>query len=84
MCYHFFVNKFFSESGDKMENINVIEQKNNVIDINTSIENMIFEIRGAQVMLSSDVAKFIKQKPEESMRLSKEILKDFLILFAFN
>ena len=67
-----------------MENINVIEQKNNVIDINTSIENMIFEIRGAQVMLSSDVAKFIKQKPEESMRLSKEILKDFLILFAFN
>lgn len=43
-----------------MENINVIEQKNNIIDINTSIENMIFEIRGAQVMLSSDVAKFIK------------------------
>lgn len=60
MCYHFFVNKFFSESGDKMENINVIEQKNNVIDINTSIENMIFEIRGAQVMLALDVAKFIK------------------------
>ena len=27
-----------------MENINVIEQKNNIIDINTSIENMIFEI----------------------------------------
>ena len=43
-----------------MENINVIEQKNNVIDINASIENMIFEIRGAQVMLSSDVTKFIK------------------------
>ncbi len=60
MCYHFFVNKFFSESGDKMENINVIEQKNNVIDINTSVENMIFEIRGAQVLLALDVAKFIK------------------------
>ena len=44
MCYHFFVNKFFSESGDKMENINVIEQKNNVIDINTSVENMIFQL----------------------------------------
>ncbi len=34
-----------------MENIAVLEKENN------NIENMIYQIRGVQVMLSSDVAK---------------------------
>ncbi len=83
MCYHFFVNNFFSESGDKMENINVIEQKNNVIDINISIENMIFEIRGVQVMLSSDVAKLYQVETRRINEVIKRNIKRFPDTFCF-
>lgn len=40
-----------------MEIINVLEKENNIVKVNNNIENMIYEIRGVQVMLSSDVAK---------------------------
>ena len=40
-----------------MGNINVLEKENNMVNVNNKVENMIYEIRGVQVMLSSDVAK---------------------------
>ena len=42
----------------EMENTNAVEKENDIIlNINNNIENMIYEIRGVQVMFSSDVAK---------------------------
>lgn len=44
-----------------MANINVLEKENNnIVNVNINIENMIYEIRGVQVLLSSDVQSFIK------------------------
>ena len=40
-----------------MGSINVLEKENNIVNVNNIVENMIYEIRGVQVMLSSDVAK---------------------------
>ena len=33
------------------------KENNNIVNVNNNVENMIYEIRGVQVMLSSDVAK---------------------------
>lgn len=66
-----------------MENINVIEQKNNIIDINTSIENMIFEIRGIQVMMSSDVAKLYQVETRRINEVIKRNIKRFPGTFCF-
>lgn len=35
-----------------MGSIDVLENKNNIINVNNNVENMIYEIRGVQVMLS--------------------------------
>lgn len=43
-----------------MGSINVLEKENNIVNVNNNVENMIYEIRGVQVMLSSDVAKLYK------------------------
>ena len=40
-----------------MGSINVLEKENNIVNVNNIVENMIYEIRGVQVMLSSDVAR---------------------------
>lgn len=40
-----------------MGSINILEKGNNIVNFNNNVENMIYEIRGVQVMLSSDVAK---------------------------
>lgn len=46
---------------------------------NNKIENLIYEIRGKQVMLDSDLAIFfIMSKQKELMKLLKEIKKNFL------
>ena len=45
MCYHFFVNKFFSESGDKMENINLyLDSLIKIISSCAGEENNTFKI----------------------------------------
>ena len=66
-----------------MGSINVLDKENNIVNVNNNVENMIYEIRGVQVMLSSDVAK-LYQVETRRIKLLKEILKDFLILFVFN
>lgn len=55
-----------------------------IVKENLKIENMIFEIRGKQVILSSDVAKIYQVETRRINGLLKEILKDSLILFVFN
>ena len=57
-----------------MRNTDVLVKENN------NIENMIYQIRGLQVMLSSDVTKLCRV---ETRRIN-EVIKDYLILFAFN
>ena len=53
MHYNYFVDKstIFLESEVKMTNINVLDKENSNI-VNNNVENMIYEIRGVQVMLS--------------------------------
>ena len=56
-----------------MRSINVLEKENN------NIENMIYEIRGVKVMLSSDVTKLYQV---ETRRIN-EVIKRFPNTFCF-
>lgn len=40
-----------------MRSIGVLEKENNIINENNNVENMIYEIKGVQIMLYSEVAK---------------------------
>lgn len=62
-----------------MGSINVLEKENNIVNVNNNVENMIYEIRGVQVMLSSDVAKLYQL---ETRRIN-EVIKRFPDTFCF-
>ena len=66
-----------------MENIAVLEKENNnIVDIN-NIENMIYQIRGVQVMLSSDVAKLYQVETRRINEVIKRNIKRFPDTFCF-
>ena len=48
-----------------------------VIDNQIIIENLIYEIRGKQVMLDSDLARLYSVRQKELMKLLKIIHKNF-------
>ncbi len=60
-----------------MSNIAVKEKENN------NIENMIYEIRGVQVMLSSDVAKLYQVETRRINEVIKRNIKRFPDTFCF-
>lgn len=67
-----------------MENTNVLEKENDIIlNINNNIENMIYEIRGVQVMLSSDVAKLYQVETRRINEVIKRNIKRFPDTFCF-
>ena len=60
---------------------------NNLVISNVKIENMIYEIRGKQVMLDSDLAKLyqcINGTKSINLAVSRNINKDFQAIFIFN
>ena len=65
-----------------MANINVLEKENNNI-VNNNVENMIHEIRGVQVMLSSDVAKLYQVETRRINEVIKRNIKRFPDTFCF-
>ena len=65
-----------------MANINVLEKENNNI-VNNNVENMIYEIRGVQVMLSSDVAKLYQVETRRINEVIKRNIKRFPDTFCF-
>ena len=67
-----------------MESINVLEKENNIINVNNNVENMIYEIRGVQVMLSSDVAKLYQVETRRINEVIKRNIKRFPDTFVFN
>ncbi len=67
-----------------MENTNVLEKENDIIlNINNNIENMIYKIRGVQVMLSSDVAKLYQVETRRINEVIKRNIKRFPDTFCF-
>lgn len=56
-----------------MKIIDGLEKENTIANINTKVENMIYEIRGVQLMLSSDVATLYQT---ETRRVN-EVIKRF-------
>ena len=48
------------------------------------IENMIYEIRGKEVMLDSDLAKLYHVETKRINETVRKIVKDFLQIFIFN
>lgn len=68
-----------------MSNIIVKEKENNNISsINSNVEDMIYEIRGIQVMLSSDVAKLYQVETRRINEVIKRNIKRFPDTFCFN
>lgn len=67
-----------------MRSINVLEKKNNIVNVvNNNLENMIYEIRGVQVMLSSDVAKLYQVETRRINEVIKRNIKRFPDTFCF-
>lgn len=66
-----------------MGSIDVLENKNNIINVNNNVENMIYEIRGVQVMLSSDVAKLYQVETRRINEVIKRNIKRFPATFCF-
>ena len=67
-----------------MSNIIVKEKENNNISsINSNVEDMIYEIRGIQVMLSSDVAKLYQVETRRINEVIKRNIKRFPDTFCF-
>ena len=67
-----------------MRNIDVLEKKNNIVNVvNNNVENMIYEIRGVQVMLSSDVAKLYQVETRRINEVIKRNIKRFPDTFCF-
>lgn len=65
-----------------MESINILEKEKNIANVNI-IENMIYEIRGVQVMLSSDVAKLYQVETRIINQIIKRNIKRFPNTFCF-
>lgn len=67
-----------------MRSIDVLEKKNNIVNVvNNNVENMIYEIRGVQVMLSSDVAKLYQVETRRINEVIKRNIKRFPNTFCF-
>ncbi len=66
-----------------MGSINVLEKENNIVNVNNNVENMIYEIRGVQVMLSSDVAKLYQVETRRINEVIKRNIKRFPDTFCF-
>lgn len=67
-----------------MRSIDVLEKKNNIVNVvNNNLENMIYEIRGVQVMLSSDVAKLYQVETRRINEVIKRNIKRFPDTFCF-
>lgn len=60
-----------------MKIIDGLEKENNIANINTKVENMIYEIRGVQVMLSSDVATLYQTETRRVNEVIKRNIKRF-------
>ena len=72
------------ESEVKMANINVLEKENsNIVNDSSNVEHMIYEIRGVQVMLSSDVAKLYQVETRRINEVIKRNIKRFPDTFCF-
>lgn len=66
-----------------MGSINILEKENNIVNVNNIVENMIYEIRGVQVMLSSDVARLYQVETRRINEVIKRNIKRFLDTFCF-
>ena len=66
-----------------MGSINVLEKENNIVNVNNNVENMIYEIRGVQVMLSSDVARLYQVETRRINEVIKRNIKRFPDTFCF-
>lgn len=66
-----------------MGSINILEKENNIVNVNNNVENMIYEIRGIQVMLSSDVAKLYQVETRRINEVIKRNIKRFPDTFCF-
>lgn len=67
-----------------MSNITVKEKENNnIVNVNNNVENMIYEIRGVQAMLSSDVAKLYQVETRRINEVIKRNIKRFPDTFCF-
>ena len=66
-----------------MGSINVLEKENNIVNVNNIVENMIYEIRGVQVMLSSDVARLYQVETRRINEVIKRNIKRFPDTFCF-
>lgn len=62
-----------------MSNIAVKE----IEEVSNSVENMIYEIRGVQVILSSDVAKLYQVETRRINEIIKRNIKSFPDTFCF-
>ena len=60
-----------------MKIIDGLEKENNIANINTKVENIIYEIRGVQVMLSSDVATLYQTETRRVNEVIKRNIKRF-------
>ena len=60
------------------------KENNNIVNVNNNVENMIYEIRGVQVMLSSDVAKLYQVETRRINEVIKRNIKRFPDTFVFN
>lgn len=64
-----------------MSNITIKERE--IEEASDSVENMIYEIRGVQVMLSSDVAKLYQVETRRINEIIKRNIKRFPDTFCF-
>lgn len=60
-----------------MKIIDGLEKENTITNINNKVENMIYEIRGVQVMLSSDVATLYQTETRRVNEVIKRNIKRF-------
>ena len=74
---------YFLESETPMKIIDGLEKENNIANINTKVEKMIYEIRGVQVMLSSDVATLYQVETRRINEVIKRNIKRFPNTFCF-
>lgn len=66
-----------------MGNISILEKENNIVNVSNNVANMIFEIRGVQVMLASDVAKLYQIETRIINQVIKRNIKRFPDTFCF-
>lgn len=67
-----------------MRSINILEKESNMVNVvNNNVENIIYEIRGVQVMLSSDVAKLYQVETRRINEVIKRNIKRFPDTFCF-